>query len=202
MAKFIVLSLVFLVVQTTAAWAQTVAEPFHVAAQVVSARSGEFESSELGFGGRLSWSPIALLGFESEINLYPADFPDNRFPFSASRLEGLFGVTAGPRLQRVRPFARARAGFLRFSQPTEGFACIAIFPPPLDCQMAAGGSRLILDFGGGLEVFTSDQIFFRVDAGDRMLRLPGPSFVDGLTLREDPFFSHDFRFALGGGLRF
>ena len=200
MSKFIVLCLASLAIQSRAAEAQTSA-PFQVSAQATSVRSGEFESAEIGFGGRLSWNPLASLGVESEINLYPGDYPDG-VAFSGSRIEGRFGATVGPRLQRVRPFARLRAGFLRFGEAPEPVVCILIYPPPLSCLMAIGGTRPIFDLGGGIEVSTGARTFFRLDAGDRMVRYPGPSFGDGLTLRKTAFFSHDFRFALGAGLRF
>jgi hypothetical protein len=191
-----------IIVLTGRASAQGSADTFQVGVQITAARSGQFDSTELGIGGRFSWHPMALLGFESEIDLYPADFPGDGPPFSAGRLEGLFGVTAGPRLTRVRPFAKLRAGFLRYSPPTEGFACVAIFPPPLNCLMAGAGTRASYEVGGGVEVFTAGRTFVRIEAGDRMVRLPAPAFVNGLTtIRDEEFFSHDVRFALGGGLR-
>lgn len=202
MIRSIAVCLVLMTVLTGRASAQSSADTFQVGAQLAVARSGQFESTELGIGGRVSWHPMAMLGFESEIDLYPADFPGNGVAFSARRVEGLFGITAGPRLARVRPFAKIRAGFLRYSPPTEGFACIAIFPPPLNCLMAAGGTRLIFDIGGGVEIFTADRSFLRIDAGDRMVRLPGPTFINGRDVRDAPFFGHDFRLSIGGGLRF
>lgn len=203
MIRLIAPAVVLIALLTGPAWAQRSADRFQAGAQLTAARSGQFDATELGFGGRLSWHPTAMLGIESEIDLYPADFPGNSIPFSAARLEGLFGVTAGPRLMRVRPFAKIRAGFLRYSPPTEGFACVTIFPPPLNCLMAGAGTRAIVDVGGGVEVFTGDRTFIRVDAGDRMVRYPGPSFVDGLrTVRDGAFLGHDFRFSVGGGLRF
>lgn len=201
MIRLIAVCFVLMTVLTGRASAQSSADSFQVGAQLTVARSGQFESTELGIGGRVSWHPISMLGFESEIDLYPADFPGDEVPFSTRRVEGLFGVTAGPRLARVRPFAKIRAGFLRYSPPTVGFPCIAIFPPPLNCLMAAGGTRPIFDIGGGVEVFTSDRTFIRIDAGDRMVRLPAPTLVDGFTLRETEFFGHDFRVSVGGGLR-
>ena len=200
--RSIAVSVVLITVLTGRASAQSSADAFQVGAQLAVARSGQFESSELGIGGRVSWHPVAMLGFESEIDLYPADFPGNGVPFSTRRVEALFGVTAGPRLARVRPFAKLRAGFLRYSPPTVGFPCLAIFPPPLNCLMAAGGTRAIFDVGGGVEVFTGRRTFIRIDAGDRMVRYPGPSFVDGLSLRESGFVGHDLRCGFGGGLRF
>jgi len=202
MIRFVAVPVVLITVLTGRALAQGSADAFQVGAQLAVARSGQFESTELGIGGRVSWHPVAMLGFESEFDLYPADFPSDGVPFSTRRVEGLFGVTAGPRLERVRPFAKIRAGFLQYSPPTEGFACITIFPPPLNCLMAAGGTRAIFDVGGGLEVFTGERTFVRIDAGDRMVRLPAPTFVDGLNLRQTAFFSHDFRLSVGGGLRF
>lgn len=202
MIRSIAVSLALMALMTGRALAQGPADTFQVGAHITTARSGQFESTELGIGGRFSWHPTALLGFESEIDLYPADFPGDGISFSAARLEGLFGVTAGPRLSRVRPFAKLRAGFLRYSPPTEGFACIAIFPPPLHCLMASAGTRAIFDVGGGVDVFTGGRTFVRIDAGDRMVRLPAPTFVNGLsTVRVKEFFSHDFRVAIGGGLR-
>lgn len=200
MTRPIAISLALMTLLTGRAFAQSSAGSFQLGAQFTTARSGQFDSTELGIGGRVSWHPLAMLGIESEIDLYPADFPGDSVPFSASRLEGLFGVTAGPRLARTRPFAKIRAGFLRYSQPTESFACIAIFPPPLSCLMASGETRAIFDVGGGVEIFTTGRTFFRVDAGDRMVRLPAPTLVEGFTLRDKEFFSHDFRLSLGGGL--
>jgi len=202
MTRSIAISVAFIAVLAGRTSAQSPADTFQVGAQLTAARSGQFDSTELGIGGRVSWHPLAMLGIESEIDLYPADFPGDSVPFSAARLEGLFGVTAGPRLARVRPFAKIRAGFLRYSPATEGFACIAIFPPPLNCLMATGGTRPIFDIGGGVEVFTGDRTFIRVDVGDRMVRYPGPSFAASFTLRESGFVGHDFRLSFGGGLRF
>jgi hypothetical protein len=188
--RFTWLCLVFIAAPTVAA-----AQDFQVGAQLGWARSERFDASELGFGGRLSWHPLALVGVESEFNLYPAEFPD-RFPFRGRRVEGLFGATVGPRLDRLRPFGRLRLGFVH----DEGRAvvCVAIFPPPLGCLMAAGGSHAIADLGGGVEFYTSPRTFARVDAGDRMIRYPAPT----LESRDHKFFGHDFRLAVGGGWRF
>ena len=201
-ARLIAVALVVTTVLTGRASAQRSGDSFQVGAQLTVARSGLFESTELGIGGRISWQPIATIGIEAEVDLYPADFPGDGVPFSTARLEGLLGVTAGPRFGRARPFAKIRAGALRYSPPTAGFACIAIFPPPLNCLMAAGGTRSIVDIGGGMEVFTGSRSFLRIDAGDRMVRLPAPTLVNGFTLRDAAFFSHDFRLSVGGGLRF
>lgn len=173
---------------------------FEVGAQVAIARSGEFDANDTGVGGRVSWLPLDLIGADAEINFYPRTFPANRrSSFSSGRVEGLFGVTVGPRLARLRPFATLRPGFVRFRGET--IACILIFPPPLTCQLAAGRTVLALDVGGGVELLAGSRTFARIDAGDRMLKYPGPSFRRGRTAQDD-FFSHDFRFSAGAGVTF
>jgi len=168
--------------------AQSTGARFEVGAQLVTVASGEFDGADVGVGGRVSWRPTPLIGAEAEISFYPSDFPD-RGPFSRSRVEGLFGLTAGPVLGRIRPFVKLRPGFLTFHEASEPFICILIFPPPLACILASGRTSFALDAGGGLEIQTTPRTFVRVDGGDRLLRYPG-------------FFGHDVRLAAGGGLRF
>lgn len=173
---------------------------FDAGAQVVVAHSSEFDANDTGVGGRFAWHPVDLIGAEAEMNVYPRTFPSSRsVAFSSGRVEGLFGVTAGPRLGRVRPFAKLRPGFLSFRRQL--IACILIFPPPLSCQLAAGRTLFALDLGGGVEIFATGRTVVRVEAGDRLLKYPGPSFRDGRVTQES-FVSHDFRFAAGAGMRF
>jgi hypothetical protein len=172
---------------------------FDAGGQVVFAHSSEFDRGDTGVGGRFAWHPVDLIGAEAEMTFYPGDFPSSG-SFSRSRIEGLFGVTVGPRIARVRPFARLRPGFLTFrGQPV---VCILIFPPPLSCQLAAGRTLFALDAGGGVELSAGTRAVVRVDAGDRMLKYPGPSFRTGGVLSQKDFFSHDFRFSAGAGVRF
>ena len=177
------------------------AQRFDAGAQIAAAHSSEFDSGDVGFGGRFAWHPIDLVGVEAEMNLYPRTFPSSRsVAFSNGRVEGLFGITAGPRFARVRPFAKLRPGFLTFRR--QSIACILIFPPPLSCQLAAGRTLFALDAGGGVELFPTDRLLVRVDVGDRLLKYPGPSFRSGGRAAQESFYSHDFRFAAGAGLRF
>ena len=182
-------------------WAQSDDRVFQVGAHLATIASGEFDSNDVGVGARLSWHPFPLVGFEGEFTFYPGDFADPP-AFSASRFEGLFGATVGPRLGAFRPFAKVRPGFVSFSEAPEPFACILIFPPPLNCSMASGPTLFALDVGGGVEWFPSSSTFVRVDAGDRAVRYPSPVIDNDRTVRDNDFFGHDFRFAVGGGFRF
>ena len=164
--------------------------------------SGQFDTADAGVGGRLAWRPNGVLGIEAEMTLYPADFPGRR-PFSRGRVEGLFGVTAGPTLGRIRPFAKFRPGFVTIREAPDPFPCILIYPPPIACALAAGHTLTAIDAGGGVQVTVSPRTFVRVEAGDRMIRYPGPVLeMEPRRIRERSFFDHDVRFSLSGGVQF
>jgi hypothetical protein len=196
------LVIALLVLDVTRAHAQSFAVGIHVA----SSQWSEFDGTDRGIGGRMSWLPIPMLGVEADITIYPADFPPGTAAaFSnAYRFEGLFGATFGPRLNRVRPFVKAAAGFLRVETNATAFACVAIFPPPLACILAAGATLPAYEIGGGVEMNTTDRTFIRVDLADRILSYPGPTFRGpGLRERVDEgFFGGAMRLTIGGGVRF
>jgi Leucine carboxyl methyltransferase len=96
----------------------------------------------------------------------------------------------------------ARSGFLIVERASRPFACILIFPPPLSCQLGAGRTLPAFDIGGGLELFPTARTFVRLEIGDRVLKYPGTVLDNKGVVRSDSFFSHDFRFAAGAGLRF
>jgi hypothetical protein len=169
--------------------------------QITSARSGQFDATDVGVGGRMAWRPTDLLGIEGELTVYPGDFPRQR-PFSRRRVEALFGPTLAATLGRLQPMARVRPGFVSVLEAPNPFPCIRIFPPPLACELASGRTLLALDIGGGVEIAAGRQTFVRVDAGDLVLRYPGPVFDAERVIRRERFFSHNFRLAGGAGMRF
>jgi hypothetical protein len=192
---------VVLLTMPALAAAQASDTPFRIGGQIASVNTSEFDTYDTGVGALFSWVPSGLFGVDAELNIYPEDL-GRTVTFSPGRVEGLFGVTVGPRLNRLRPFAKVRPGFVNFAEVSGGIACIAIYPPPLTCQLAGGSTNFALDLGGGVEVFPSGRTFIRFDAGDRMVRYPGPSFDLSSRVHEDAFFAHNFRLSIGGGFRF
>lgn len=185
------------VLSASTAAAQSIELGIHVA----GAHWSEFKGGDTGLGVRLGWKPVRVVGVEAEVNWYPKEFPGATIPFSDHRVEGLVALTVGPKLGIFRPFVRVGTGVLRLAPASDLFACIAIFPPPLTCLLARGETLPSLEVGGGLEVSLAGSTFLRLDAGDRVLKYPGPTSTGGA--REDqPFLGHAVRFLLGGGIRF
>jgi hypothetical protein len=178
------------------------AQSLDLSAHVAAANWSEFDSDDRGFGGRLSWKPAAIVGIELEGTWYPSEFESNGLAFSRNRFEGLFGVTIGPKIGPIRPFARAAAGFLKVGATPGAFACIAIYPPPLACALAGGDTLPSYDLGGGVEFTVLPRLFLRADIADRILKYPGPAFDDDFEIREDGFLGGALRFTIGAGLRF
>lgn len=181
--------------------APSAAQSFEAGIHLAASRWSEFDGTDVGLGGRFTWKPASLIGVDADVTWYPSDFQDG-IAFSGSRIEGLFGVTVGPPLNRIRPFVKAGAGLLRSSEAPEPFACIAIFPPPLSCVMAAGQTLTAFEIGGGVEVSTTRTTFLRIDVTDRILEYPGPTFTRDFELIDDAFFGHALRFTIGAGMRF
>jgi hypothetical protein len=192
-----IVSLVLSVAAATGASAQS----FEVGAHFASAKWSEFDDADTGFGGRVSWKPVPLIGVDAEVTWYPSDF-EEPIAFSRSRVEGLFGATVGPRIQRARPFVKAAAGFLKVGQTPGAFACLAIFPPPLACTLASGSTLPAFEIGGGVEIDATQRLFIRADVADRILKYPGPTFDSDFELQDDGFFGGALRFTLGAGWRF
>jgi hypothetical protein len=177
------------------------AQSLEAAAHVASSQWSEFEGNDLGVGGRVTSKPSSLIGVDAEMTWYRSDFPDG-IAFTRSRVEGLFGATVGPRLNRIRPFAKVAAGFLKVGATPGAFACIAIFPPPLNCALAGGDTLPAFEVGGGVEVDATSRTFIRVDVTDRMLKYPGPTFDPDFEIHEEGFFGHALRLTVGAGVRF
>lgn len=182
--------------------APSFAQSFEAGGYFASAQWSEFDGSDLGVGGRVTWKPVPLVGIDADLAWYPSDFPSGVISFSGSRIEGLFGVTVGPKIARFRPFVKGAAGFLTVAEAPIVFACVAIFPPPLACLMAGGETLPAYDIGGGVEIDASARTFLRADVSDRILKYPGPSFDSDFERHDAGFFGGALRFTLGAGVRF
>jgi hypothetical protein len=117
-------------------------------------------------------------------------------------MEGLFGLRAGPRVGGGSVYASVRSGFVRFSGTSEPLICIAIYPPPLRCVLAAGHTAFALNFGAGGEIPLAARVFLRAELGDLMVKYPGPAIARDEVVIEESFWRHSLRGAVSLGFRF
>jgi hypothetical protein len=181
---------------------QATAQSLEASVHFATSQWSEFDGNDHGIGGRFTFMPSSMIGLDADLTWYPSSFPPDQVAFSGSRIEGLFGATIGPRINRVRPFAKAAAGFLKVGDTPIAFACIAIFPPPLACVMAGGDTLPAFEIGGGIVLNATARSFFRADVADRILRYSGPTLDSNFQVRDEGFFGHAPRFTIGGGFRF
>lgn len=174
-----------------------------VAGQLAATSQRELEGTDLGFGGRFGFRVRPLVGIEGELTFYPSDLPDEGAAATSSRLEGLFGLRVGPRYDRFSIFGKARPGFVRFAGASGPFACVLIYPPPIDCVLAEGRTVLALDLGGGVELYPTERSLVRIDVSSLLLRYPGPVIDrEGAVLDDESFWRGNVRLSFGAGLRF
>lgn len=219
MLKQVISSLVLLLLLTltiSVGHAQSDEKKFEVGGQfstlstTTRAASGiaftEDRSNVPGGGGRFGYNPSKYFALEAEINFFPRD----RDLEGGQKFQGLFGVKAGQRFDKVGVFAKARPGFIRFERgdyfPVGG--CIAVFPPPLACFQSRATTNFAFDVGGVVEVYPSNNTLIRFDVGDTMIRfnqrnVAATSTVFGLVVYPAPAETkHNLQASAGFGFRF
>ncbi len=166
-----------------------------------------------GFGGRLTYNLTETFAIEAEGNFFPRDrFHGLRAVGRA--VQGLFGVKVGKRYKRFGLFAKARPGFISFS---EGISELVpegpVFDPaaPLNFRTRRL-THFAADLGGVLEIYPSRRVLLRLDAGDTIIRygnttvntfqlIPGNPFVpEPFTIPGET--KHNFQLSAGVGFRF
>jgi len=180
--------------------AQTSAHKSEIGMQVVLLEQRAFSKADCGFGGRFTFYPVSHIGLEAEFDFFPRNL-GKPIAFSSRRSEALFGVKAGVRSSRFGVFGRLRPGLAHFSSAPQPIACITIYPPPLECAIAAGKTNFALDMGGGLEMFPLGRSIIRIDLGDAMIRFHGPALTKQGAFTRD-FDVHNFQLNVGFGIRF
>lgn len=176
------------------------------------ATTSESQATEYGVGGRIGYKVSPHFAIEAEGNFFPRD----RDLQGGRKIQGLFGVKAGKKFDKVGIFAKARPGFIRFErgdyQPAPG-VCIQVFPPPLACFQPVAKTNFAFDVGGVIELYPSSRTIIRFDAGDTIVRFPARRVaVSGAPFGPPPGFpaalpvaaetKHNFQGSVGVGFRF
>lgn len=162
-------------------------------------RDRNSDQTEPGFGGRIGYNVHQNVTVEAELNLLP-EGEDFR---GGNKVQGLFGVKAGKRFEKVGIFAKLRPGFFHLTEGEirlrQDTVCIATFPPPAGCVETSGKTFFNVDLGGVLEVYPSPRTIIRLDVGDTIIRI-GDQTLGGFTFPGRT--EHNLQGSIGLGFRF
>lgn len=173
--------------------AQTETPKFEVGAQFSLLRfdrsNPDFKVNDFGVGGRITWNLNSHLSAEAEFNFFP-ERGENTFR-GGRKIQGLFGMKAGKRSDRLGIFAKFRPGFIHFDKR------IVLCPPGVVCPAVIqfySRTEVALDAGGVLEFYPSRATAVRFDLGDTIVRFRDAGYPAKST--------HNLQFSAGFGFRF
>lgn len=186
--------------------AQPAAPRLEVGAQASFLHLSDFQTTNAGVGGRVSFDVTKWATIEGEADFFPSDdvllppstlTPDLHVAYGRRRADAFFGVKMGVRRDRLGVFAKVRPGFTRLTSSGQpqcvGDVCaLALLVRP------EYRTEFALDLGGVLEFYPSARTVARFELGDTMIRhrsVAPPCWFSSCT-------SHNLSSRLGVGLRF
>ena len=180
-----------LMVPTQNAQAQSQSETpkVEIGAHYTLLRFRDFDITDNGVGGRVTFNLTDNFGVEGELNYFgqkrSTDSPLTTFPLfvDSSRTQGLFGVKTGLRSEKAGIFGKFRPGFVRFGES-------GVVSP----GKASHNSRSIS--AGFLNCIPRGSVALRFDIGDTVVRF-GSNFTGG-----DAFYSNNLQISTGIAFRF
>jgi hypothetical protein len=160
-----------------------------------------FDTTLAGFGGRFTYNITDRIALDSEINF----FREEELESGGRKLQGLFGLKAGSRSDKVGVFGKVRPGFVRFESA-------------LDCPLGDvsrcgrfGITDFAIDLGGVIELYPTSRTIVRFDLGDTVIFnrkrefitvVPEPGGAGGVTVPLGGNTTHNIQFSVGFGIRF
>jgi hypothetical protein len=188
--------------------AQPAAPRVEIGAQISTLRLTDFDATNAGLGGRVSYDLAPWVAAEGEFSFFPTDEiavlgsalngPDFRVVHRRQRAEAFFGLKLGTRFERFGVFAKVRPGFANLTH--REMECVGAPCPLLTLLLVQPVYRteLAVDVGGVLEFYPSSRVIARVDLGDTIMRhrsTAPPCWIGECT-------SHNFASRFGVGFRF
>jgi len=164
-----------------------------------------YNASELGFGGRITYNFNRSVAVEAESNFFP-----HRSIFGGlgegRALQAQFGLKAGKRFKKFGVFGKVRPGFLSIGEVFSNEpGSSAVFQGNTFTNVRIGRqTHFTTDVGGVLELYPSPRSIVRFDAGDTIVRY-GPHFdytpPTYELVRLPAYIKHNFQFSAGVGFR-
>ncbi|HYG10802.1 MAG TPA: outer membrane beta-barrel protein [Pyrinomonadaceae bacterium] len=171
--------------------------------------SDNFNTTQPGLGGRLTYNLTDNVAVEAEANFYPNESRFRTDTTGGRAAQTLFGVKAGKRFDKFGLFAKTRPGLVHFTRTQrvsgfifEDFDGQTFVFPTFRTQSV---THFATDVGGVVEFYPSRRIVTRFDIGDTMIRNGGydaPLRVGGGLERVPSSITHNFQFGAGIGFRF
>ena len=155
------------------------------------------ENSNFGAGARAVFNLNSSFALEGEGD-FSLNNPAPGIRSGGRAIEGLFGPKIGYRTDTVGIFAKARPGFITFSNTFQGIN----FNPTVPSTFTIETGRLTepaLDLGTVIEIYPSRHWAWRTDLGDTMIFYRAAAFF-GITLPGST--QHNFQFSTGFQYRF
>lgn len=161
----------------------------------------DIDDTVLGGGSRAGYNFTRHWAADLEVNVFQR--PPTTDPATRGRwVQGLFGVKATKRQDRIGLFLKVRPGFSRF----DGVA--SLFPDSngkLQIGLIIDNTCFAVDLGGGVELYPTRRTIVRFDAGDLVIRYtnrPPADFNPVSNAVRKTHFDHSFQFEAGFGFRF
>ncbi|MGH9766064.1 MAG: outer membrane beta-barrel protein [Blastocatellia bacterium] len=172
------------------AQAQSETPKVELGAHYTVLRLRDFDTTDSGVGGRITFNVTDSFGIEGEVNFFPEKRVNfaNPFYLDSRRTQGLFGVKYGMRSEKAGIFGKLRPGFVHFGESIPDPRILFILP----IAPTASSTEFALDVGGVFELYPTRAVALRFDVGDTIIRFGG---------RQD-FNSHNLQFTAGVAFRF
>jgi hypothetical protein len=159
-----------------------------------------------GIGGRFGVDITRGISAEAELNYFLQDEGlniggiDNSasgYRIGGTRVQGLFGVKAGARGDRIGVFGKVRPGFIRFNDSVDCSEATVSTP----CRERPE-TQFALDLGGVVELYPSRRWVVRFDVGDTIVDTGSDVFESGELFTPPAPRTHNLQMSLGFGIRF
>jgi hypothetical protein len=188
-----------------AVYGQTDRRRLEVGGQIATLHLSDSDTTNAGFGGRLSYDLSRQLAVEGEVNVFGNDsferqvspelFPGFRLAYNRRRLDGFFGAKVGVRGSRFGIFGKVRPGFTRLFD--KGIECTGDVCALMLLARPEYRTEFALDVGGVVEFYPTARTVTRVDVGSTLIRHRSSAVPPCLDCTTGNFASR-----IGVGVRF
>jgi hypothetical protein len=190
----------------TRAAAQSVPPRLEGGVHAAFLRSSDFNTTNTGIGGRLSFNFTRWLALEAEGTFFPSDdvvlptsssMPDLSVIYERARTDAFFGVKFGKRTDTLGLFVKARPGFTRLTG--NGPRCVGPECALILLIRPEYLTEFAMDLGGVVELYPSARTIARFEIGDVLIKhrsVAPPCWGTGCGT------THNLATRIGVGVRF